>query len=81
MVTMLTLSMPLKIETWADLVKLWPYLATLAEEINVPVRRVRGWVDRMSVPRRYHPQIVEALKAKGIEGVTVEDLGSLPWPT
>lgn len=75
---MLIQSINRKIETWPELVKLWPYLATFAEEVGVPLFRARGWLNRMSVPSRYFPQIVEAAKAYGIT-CTTEDLAALAW--
>lgn len=68
-----------KIETWDDLLGAWPYTATLADALGVPVRRVRGWLDRKSVPRRYFPSICEAAKVYGIMNATPDDLAALAW--
>lgn len=78
---MLNLSIPTKIATWPELVKTWPYLATFADEVQAPLFRVKGWMQRKSVPSRYFPAIIKALAARGIGPVTEADLANLAWQT
>lgn len=76
---MLIQSMTRKIETWPDLIGLWDTLAHFADAIGVPHARVRGWVYRKSVRRRYFPAICEAAKAVYIADATPDDLAALAW--
>ena len=79
MAPMLKRSMTQKIETWPELVKVWPDVAAFSRAVGVELSCSRGWMNRKSVRKVYFPQIVEALKAEGFTQATTEDLGALPW--
>lgn len=76
---MLIQSISRKIETWDELLGLWPYVASFASDVGVPFLRARGWVNRKSVPSRYFPAICEASKSHGIADATPDDLAALAW--
>lgn len=71
----LTINRP--VETWGEFLGLWPTVAAFAGDLGVPTRRVRGWLDRKSVPPSYFEQIGAAACDRGIKGATASFLEKL----
>lgn len=64
------------IQSFADLLKLWPSAGELASDLDVKEVTARAW-RRRGVPSEYWLALVEAAQARSIEGVTLDLLAKL----
>lgn len=63
-------------QTFADIVALWPNAVTLAEDIGESPVTVRAWRMRNSIHASHWRPLVRAAKARGIK-LTLEDLARI----
>lgn len=57
-------------ETFADIIGLWPTAETLGDDIGVCGVTVRAWRNRNSIPSNRWADVISAAKARGFDGVT-----------
>lgn len=69
------------IQTFSELLKLWPSAGALAEDLNSPEAPVKEVTARMwrqrGIPSEYWLGIVAAADKRGIEGVSLDLLAKL----
>ena len=58
----------------------WPNRRAVAEDCGVPYINAQMWSWRNSVPAEYCAKLAEGAHKRGIEGVTLEALHSVPRP-
>jgi hypothetical protein len=73
-------------ETYADIIGLWPSAEALGDDIGESGVTVRAWRNRNSIPAYRWLDIVKAADARGIEGVSLDALARIaatrrPAPT
>ena len=64
-------------ETFTDIIDLWPSTAVLAEDLGEKPARVRKWRQRNSIPSSEWVAIIDAAKRRKLRGVTAEKLTQL----
>lgn len=64
-------------ETFRDIINLWPSAEDLGRDIEIPGGLVRLWRRRDNIPAAYWLDIVTAAEARTIPGVTLERLATL----
>ncbi len=65
------------IQSFPELLKLWPTISALAEDLGVKYLTARGWQQRGAVPAEYWLGLVASAEKRDIEGVTLELLAKL----
>lgn len=63
-------------QTFREVMDLWPDTATLASDVGAPPYRVRKWRERDSIPSPEWRKLIEAAEAKGYP-VTADLLADL----
>lgn len=63
----------LKINSPADLIKLWKPRRLLADAIRVDLDTVHKWAQKNRIPTKYHFSVLSAAKAAGI-AISAEDM-------
>jgi hypothetical protein len=61
-------------QSFSELLVLWPSLAEVARELTVPYDTVISWKRRKSVPYEYWPALVASAARFEIRGITMERL-------
>ena len=56
-----------------NILSLWPNLAELSKDIDVPYQTVAAWKQRGSIPAKYDIDIVDAAARRG-QQLTLDDL-------
>ncbi|WP_422036560.1 carph-isopro domain-containing protein [Reyranella sp.] len=64
-------------QTFADIIDAWESPAALADDLGEEVGTVRQWRNRNRLPDRVWKKIVEAARARGIEGVSLDVLAGI----
>lgn len=64
-------------DTYADIIGLWPSAEALGDDIGESGVTVRAWRNRNSIPAYRWLDIVEAADARGIAGITLDVLASI----
>lgn len=64
-------------ETFRDIINLWPSAEDLGRDIEIPGGLVRLWRRRDNIPAAHWIDIVTAAEARPIPGVTLERLATL----
>jgi hypothetical protein len=61
-------------QSFAELLVLWPSLAEVARDLAVPYDTVIAWKRRKSVPYEYWPALVTSAARYEVRGITMERL-------
>jgi hypothetical protein len=61
-------------QSFAELLVLWPSLSVIGRELDVPYDTVIAWKRRSSVPYEYWPALVASAIQHEIPGITMETL-------
>lgn len=68
-------------ETFADIIGLWPSAETLGEDIGVCGVTVRAWRNRNSIPSNRWADVIAAAKARGFDSVTPDEMTKIAAAT
>jgi len=60
-----------------DIIKLWPKIPALAQDIDMPTKTVQKWKERDYIPPKYWLILIEAAKKRRFRGVTLKHLAEL----
>lgn len=60
--------------TFVDIIRRWPTMADLADDLDLPYERVKMWRVRNSIRAKYWPAIVDAAARRGYVDITTEVL-------
>jgi hypothetical protein len=63
-------------QSFADLLSLWPSLARISDELAVPYDTVMAWKRRNSVPFEYWVPLLASAKRNKIRGISMEILAA-----
>lgn len=64
-------------ESFNDVIGLWPSLPELAADLKVPYERAAQWRKRNSIPARHWARLIEVAQERGFRCVTAERLAEL----
>lgn len=64
-------------QTFADVLALWPSLSELATDLGVPYGVAKQWRMRNSIPAEYWQALTAAARDRGIEGITADVLADI----
>lgn len=64
-------------ESFSQLIGLWPSMSQLAADLAVPYGVVKQWRRRDSIPSEYWRALIAAAKQRGISGITADLLTEL----
>lgn len=67
-------------QSFSDVIRLWPSRGDLAADCCVPYGHVQQWERRDSIPPQYWPRLIEAAKARRFRGINADKLMSLAKP-
>lgn len=59
------------------IIELWSGPAALAEDLEVPAKNVRRWIDSDSIPADWFAAVVRAAQRREFQGVTVDRLAEI----
>lgn len=60
--------------TFLDIIALWPSSHELADDLGLPVKNVRRWIDIGSIPSEWFVSVERAAKARGLRTVNLKVL-------
>jgi hypothetical protein len=63
-------------QSFANLLSLWPSLARISDELAVPYDTVMAWKRRNSVPYEYWSALMASAKRNKIRGISMELLAA-----
>lgn len=64
-------------ETFADIIGLWPTAESLGDDIGQTGLVVRAWKRRNNIPSEHWASVIRAAASRGLDGVTAEALTDL----
>jgi hypothetical protein len=64
-------------ETFPEIIALWPSAEALGADIGEPGLNVRAWKRRKAIPPEHWVALVAAADRRGIDGVTYERLAHI----
>ncbi|SFR40614.1 hypothetical protein SAMN04488005_1528 [Yoonia tamlensis] len=72
----------MEIQTIKDLIDLWPFRRTLADEVGVSADRVHKWALSNAIPAAFHAQVIQCGVARGfpIDADLIVRLHAKPLP-
>lgn len=65
------------LESFTDVIRLWPTLADFAQDIGVEVTHAQTIKNRNSIPAKYWWTLTKAAKKRGLKIINIETLARL----
>lgn len=64
-------------ESFVDVIALWPSLSALADDLGLPYGVVKQWRMRNSIPAERWQSLIAAAQVRDIAGITADSLAAL----